>query len=54
MTISKAQWEVVTADLERLNHALQDLRAEVDYLKYKRIPDLERRLEDGKNNHNNR
>lgn len=54
MTISKVQWEAMTADLQRLNHALQDLRAEVDYLKYKRVSELERRLEDEKNNHNNR
>ena len=54
MTISKTQWEAVTLDLQRLNHKLQDLQAEFDYLKYKRIPDLERRLEHGTNNNNNR
>lgn len=54
MTITKAQWESVTEDLKRLNHQLQDLRAEVDYLKYKRVPDLERRLEHGTNHDNNR
>lgn len=52
MTITKGQWEAITEDLQRLSHQLQDLRAEVDYLRYKRVPDLERRLEHGTNNNN--
>lgn len=52
MTISKAQWEAVTEELERLNRAVQDLQADLHYLKYRRIPDLERRTEHGTNHDN--
>ena len=52
MTITKAQWEAVTEDLKRLNRQLQDLRSEVDYLRYKRVPDVERRVNDGAHNNN--
>ena len=54
MAISKAQWEAVIEDMQRIYHQMQDLQAEIDYLTYKRIPDLERRLENGTNNNNNR
>lgn len=54
MTITKAQWEEAKQMLQELQAQLKILQSDIDYLTYRRIPDLERRLEDGKNNHNNR
>lgn len=54
MTITKQQWEMLCEDVVTLSQNLRDLQAEVDYLKYKRVPDLERRLEHGTNYDNNR
>lgn len=52
MTITKAQWEEARHMLQELQAQLKILESDIDYLTYRRIPDLERRLEDGKN-HNN-
>ena len=54
MTITKAQWEEAVKLLHMLEGQIKVLQSDIDYLTYRRIPDLERRLEDGKNNHNNR
>ena len=52
MTITKQQWEMLCEDVVTLSQNLRDLQAEVDYLKYRRIPDLERRIEHGTDNNN--
>lgn len=52
MTITKAQWEEALHMLQELQGQLKVLQSDIDYLTYRRIPDLERRLEDGKNNYN--
>lgn len=52
MTITKQQWEMLCEDVVTLSQNLRDLQAEVDYLKYKRVPDLERRIEHGTDNNN--
>ena len=52
MTITKQQWEMLCEDVVTLSQNLRDLQAEVDYLRYKRIPDLERRDQHGANHDN--
>lgn len=54
MTITKAQWEEAVKLLHTLEGQIKVLQSDIDYLKYRRIPDLERRLEHGTNNNNNR
>ena len=49
MAITKAQWEDAVNLLHTLEGQIKVLQSDIDYLKYRRIPDLERRLEDGKN-----
>ena len=52
MTITKAQWEEAVQLLHTLEGQIKVLQSDIDYLKYKRVPDLERRLEHGTNNNN--
>lgn len=54
MTISKAQWEEAVNLLHTLEGQIKVLQSDIDYLTYRRIPDMERRLENGTNNNNNR
>ncbi len=54
MTITKAQWEEAVKLLHTLEGQIKVLQSDIDYLTYRRIPDLERRLEHGTNNNNNR
>ena len=54
MTITKAQWEEAMHMLKELQGQLKVLQSDIDYLTYRRIPDVERRLEHGTNNNNNR
>ena len=52
MTITKAQWEEAVKLLHALEGQIKVLQSDIDYLTYRRIPDLERRLEHGTNNNN--
>lgn len=54
MTITKAQWEEAVKLLHQLEGQIKVLQSDIDYLTYRRIPDLERRLEHGTNYDNNR
>ena len=49
MTITKAQWEEAMRMLQELQGQLKVLQSDIDYLTYRRIPDLERRINDGEN-----
>lgn len=53
MTITKAQWEEAKHMLQELQGQLKVLQSDIDYLTYRRIPDLERRLEQHGTNNNN-
>lgn len=52
MTITKAQWEEAVNLLHTLEGQIKVLQSDIDYLTYRRIPELERRLEHGTNNNN--
>lgn len=54
MTITKAQWEEAMRLLHTLEGQIKVLQSDIDYLTYRRIPELERRLQDGENHHNGR
>ncbi len=54
MTITKAQWEEAVKLLHTLEGQIKVLQSDIDYLTYRRIPELERRIEDGKNHDNHR
>ena len=51
VTVTKEQWEDTIRMLQELQGQLKVLQSDIDYLTYRRIPELERRLEDGKNNY---
>lgn len=52
MTITKKQWEEAVQLLHTLEGQIKVLQSDIDYLTYRRIPDLERRLEHGTDNNN--
>lgn len=50
----KKQVDVLRNDVDDLCIAIGNIMSIIDNLRYRRIPDLERRLEHGTNNNNNR